>query len=364
MDGKPASRPAAETDLTQARIFHGLHDIASIPSNLARSERLLGLNSTSVCHANPLFRGRADELATGSGEEQLAKHFPRFDIFNFHFGISFLQQSLADLPLLRRAGKIVGLHYHGCDIRDSKRVLAQYPISACAECWPMACNANRRFTELKSRYADFVTVSTPDLLEFVPGSIWLPQAVDLEYVARTAVESLPAFERKDAKTVYVVHAPSATRLKGTRFLETAVADLQKKGVPVELVMLTKVKHESVLASLQAADIVVDQLLLGPYGVLSIEAMSLGKPTLCYIRDDLAAAFPRDLPIVRCTPDDVGQRIVELIEERKSWPARGERSIAYARTHHDGRRAAETLRAVYEHHLGSRAHPTLDASPAV
>lgn len=329
------------------RVFHGLHNIAGIPSTLASFERRVGINSYSVSFPTNYQADQVDQLIEGNSANYLEEFLERFDIFNFHFGISLFGQSLADLEILRHHGKKVILHYHGCDIRDSKLTLERHPISACSECWPMACSANRKTSQgLRRRFANRITVSTPDLLEFEPDSFWLPQAVNLDHIKRVAAKGQPAFTREDDDTVYIVHAPSASQLKGTRFIERAVQHLQAQGIKVTLVHLTGMPHEVVLASVAAADLVIDQVLIGAYGVLAVEAMALGKPTLCFIRDDLSRYYPSDLPILDAHIAKLEVTIARLIENRSAWTAIGQASVAYAARYHDGRAVAHRLAELY------------------
>ena len=50
-------------------------------------------------------------------------------------------------------------------------------------------------------------------------------------------------------------------------------------------------HGEALGRLAAADLVVDQLVLGWYGAVAVEAMALGRPVLAYIREDEAEDNP-------------------------------------------------------------------------
>jgi glycosyltransferase involved in cell wall biosynthesis len=329
--------------LVTMRIVHGLHNIAAIPVSLSHAERRLGLDSSVCCHASAFQGHMIDEVIAGPTEDLLEPHLERYDIFNFHFGYSYYRQSLADLPRLKAAGKRVVMHYHGCDLRNSKLVLERHPISACAECWPMACNANRVSTRgIVREFADLVTVSTPDLLEFVPDALWLPQPVDIAWIEDAATQGkshIPA--RRSKKTVWVAHAPSSTQLKGTRFVVDAVEKLKAKGVDVELALLTNMPREDVMATIRAADVVVDQLLFGSYGVMAIEAMTLGKPVICHLRPDVIQACA-DLPIIPASPEDIVDRLADLVRARGQWPTLGAAGRAYARKVHDSTAAVGKL----------------------
>ena len=148
------------------------------------------------------------------------------------------------------------------------------------------------------------------------------------------------------RKIRIAHAPSSPQLKGTHYIREAVAELAAAGQPVELVELTGMAHGNVLKALAASDIVVDQLLIGAYGVVTIEALALGKPTICYIRDDLRPHYTGDLPVFAASVETIRDRISELVERREEWPAIGAASMSYAWRVHDETAVAKRLMALY------------------
>jgi glycosyltransferase involved in cell wall biosynthesis len=329
-------------------IFHGLHNIAGIPGTLSSAEKKMGLASRAICYAGGFDISMIDEVVTGDSFDLLRRCIEEFNIFNFHFGYSILNQSLRDLPLLRRLNRQILMHFHGCDIRDSKIVQERYPISACAECWPFACNANRKQARAAAlEFANVITVSTPDLLEFVPGAIWMPQAVEIDAITQTAYGSdIAVDEERIPGSLRIVHAPSAARLKGTRFIQDAIERLRARGLDIEFLLLTDMPHGTVLKELRKADIVIDQMLIGAYGVFAVEAMALGKPTICYIREDLLSKYPAELPIVNASIADLDRCILELVERSETWFEIAQKSRAYAYAYHDAAVVARDLAMCY------------------
>jgi glycosyltransferase involved in cell wall biosynthesis len=331
------------------RTFHGVHNISGIPGSLARAERDAGLKSVAVCYPNRYGFPADRILKQGAPLENLLKNTAAHDVFNFHFGNGFFDQAIGDLDYLKRSGKIVNLFFHGCDVRDSKRVIAKYEYSACRECWPMACNANRKeIRRWADAHADNILVSTPDLLEFFERAVWLPQSVSVAAIQATAeLERRPQrLPREQRARIRIAHAPSSPQLKGTHYIREAVAELVAAGQLIELVELTGMTHDGVLKALAASDIVVDQLLIGAYGVVTIEALALGKPTICYIRDDLRSHYKGALPVFAATVETIRDRITELIERCEEWPAIGGASMSYAWRVHDETAVAKRLMALY------------------
>lgn len=332
-----------ETSPSGLRVFHGLENISGIPALLAREERRQGLASDSVCYPGAFDYPVHRVVNRAEPEKNFRDALERYDVFNFHFGYGFYGQSHADLQALVAMGKRVNMFFHGCDVRDSKVVIEKYDISACQVCWPMACNANRK--EMRAwacDHADHMFVSTPDLLEFLPGAIWLPQPVSLGELEASAG---PEPARTEGRAVRVAHVPSAPLLKGTAYLREAVNQLREEGLPIELVSVSGMPHSDALRAIRAADVVVDQLLSGAYGVAAIEAMALGKPTIGYIREDLRAHYPVDLPMLSASIHTIADVLRALVQAPESWAEIGRRSQDYvARTHDAGQVVARLLGA--------------------
>ena len=65
----------------------------------------------------------------------------------------------------------------------------------------------------------------------------------------------------------------------------AVEALSVGGLKLKLDLIEGVPRANVLERLARADVVVDQLVLGWYGGLAVEAMALGRPVLGKICED-------------------------------------------------------------------------------
>ena len=110
-------------------------------------------------------------------------------------------------------------------------------------------------------------------------------------------------------------------MKGTQHFEDAVAALQAEGLDVQIRLLEGVSNAEIREAIAETDIVADQLVVGWYAMFALEAMSMGKPVLCYLRPDLKTFYeanglldPGELPIVHCTPCDVTAQMRRLVAD--------------------------------------------------
>ncbi|GAA0571638.1 hypothetical protein HPO96_32535 [Kribbella sandramycini] len=248
------------------------------------------------------------------------------------------QSWLADVPTLDRSGIAHGLIFHGSEIRDPARhreLFEHSPFKDPAD--PLTAQLQAETDRTRAQLATYdgpVFVTTPDLLDFVPNSTWLPLTVDVAAFA----SSRPVLERA---VPVVLHAPSSSALKGSAYVDPVLTALQERGL-IEYQRVEGVPHTELAELVREADIVVDQLTLGSYGVFACESMAAGRVTVGHVADRVRAQLPTELPIAEATPDDLGAVIERLIAERETARKLADSGPAYIREVHDGRGAVEAL----------------------
>jgi glycosyltransferase involved in cell wall biosynthesis len=143
----------------------------------------------------------------------------------------------------------------------------------------------------------------------------------------------------------VLHAPSSRRRKGTEHVIAAC-----EGLEVELDIVEGLRHDEARRHYERADIVVDQLNAGWYGIFAVEAMALGKPVLSYLHDEAAEetehALGVEIPIVRITKETLRERIAELAGSADERLRIGASSRSYVERVHDADRGADRLIGIY------------------
>jgi glycosyltransferase involved in cell wall biosynthesis len=149
----------------------------------------------------------------------------------------------------------------------------------------------------------------------------------------------------DAPRPLVVHAPSNREKKGTRYVIEACEQLD-----VELDIVEGVPHEEARDRYRRADIVVDQLNAGWYGLFAIEAMALGKPVVTFLHEDAVArtedAFGTTVPVVSAAADTLAAHLRPLVEDAAYRRRVGAASRAYVERVHDVEQVADRLLDIY------------------
>ena len=343
--------PSSPNGQRKPRILHAPTNIAGIAGLLSRAQRDLGYDSTSVqyvAHRYAFDTDRTLNLDRGDNPAKKAmavggfalSAIRHYDVFHLYFGNTLFPYPYPDLPLLRALGKTIVFHFCGCEVRNRAITLGKYSLSGCSECVSLVCMGKHHPDPSR---ADVALVSTPDLLEFVPGAILMPGPVDLEKWSPRPPRTAPITAQDPVR---ILHAPSDREIKGSRHLIDAVERLKAAGYPVELMMLEGVPHDQVAEFCSQADLAVDQLMIGAYGTVSIEMMAKGVPVVCRIRDDLRQHYPQDLPILSADPDSVYGVLEDLIQHPETWPDLGKRGVDYVRREHEMHVVAERVLALY------------------
>ena len=257
------------------------------------ADRSLELPSTR----EPLGRARRQARQWAA----LAQLLPRTDVFHFVFGLTLVPQSL-QFPLLKALRKKSVMHYLGSDIRGKTPEQLAFGKRANAQ-----------------------IVGSYDAIRWVPEAEVIPPGIDLG-----RIEPAPPSGRSRP---LIVHAPSSRRRKGT---EDVIAACE--GLDADLELVEGLHHEEALQRYRTADIVVDQLNAGWYGIFAIEAMALGKPVVTFLHDEAVRrteeAFDIEVPLVSATKETLRERLRPLVDSPLERRIIGAASRAYVEHVHD------------------------------
>jgi glycosyltransferase involved in cell wall biosynthesis len=332
------------------RILHAARNIANQPGDIVKALRRLGHDAELWEYGESAFGYPVDrriDLKQGDPTifwQTFLESIERFDIIHFHFARTFFPNSWGgvpafwDLPIYRMLGKKVFFTFHGSDIRI-RRIHEQVNPWSYYRHSTIESDDDRteKVIEAIRTYANRMFVQSVDYLHFVPEAEVVERVIDLA--------AWPEQPPEQRSRPVVLHVPSRRGTKGTEFVIAGMQQLAAEGVPVDFRLLEGVSHDEARREIQAADIVVDNVLTGDYEVVSLETMASSRVAVANIQATVAAAYP-DAPVFSVDPDTFVERMRSLIastEERRDLAARGRPYVARA---HDAPVIAEKLLGFY------------------
>lgn len=259
------------------------------------------------------------------------KHTLKYDVFIFNTRSTMLARK-GDLAILNKLGKRTAMIYVGCDIRDKNYYLkSPEKFTVCKNCSTdyqvkIGCVMEDKLVESaiiqKHIHAPF---SHPFDAMILHGKFsYLYLLLELE-------KYQPKYEVN--KRLKIVHIPSDDGIKGTNYVIEAIDKLKSGGVDFEFELIRNKAHDEVVEIIRNSDILIDQMVAGWYGLISIEAMALGKTTVCFLRDELYNYIP-DIPIINLNPDNLAEGLKKIILEKDKLQEYGKAGREYAEKYHD------------------------------
>ena len=304
------------------RVVHCPVNTAGVPWSNVQALRRRGVDARLVVFNRYPLHPEADWSLDRRGSfarrqlsawHALVRLLPRTDFFHFYFGLTLVPQSV-QYPILRALRKKSVMHYLGSDIRGKQ---------------PEDLAAGRK--------AGARLVGSYDAIRWVPEAEVLPPGIDVRSIE-------PAYPGDRARPV-ILHAPSSRRRKGTEHVLAAC-----EGLDADLVLVEGLRHDEAFERYRDADIVVDQLSSGWYGLFAIECMALGKPVVTYLHEEgvrrTEDAFGTRVPVVSTTPDTLRATLEPLVASASERRRIGEASRAYVERVHDLERVADRLLDLY------------------
>lgn len=158
----------------------------------------------------------------------------KYEIIHSHF-MQTVSPDGWEIPILKKLGRKVVIHYRGCEARQRKKNIEMHPdLNICEECdYDAYCEKSELVKKrriMAERYGDLFLVTTPDLKDFIP------QAVHHTFFA----PEIPAGnndKRDDNSKVRIVHATNHPGIEGTSAIREAIGRLKEKGYDIEFIFL-------------------------------------------------------------------------------------------------------------------------------
>lgn len=261
----------------------------------------------------------------------------KYDCFHFHYAHSLLPFGL-DLMLLKSLDKKIFFEFHGSELRGQINNI-KYPYFHSI----LRVKRQSKLIKKEIEYADGIILHDIELKPHLPEvdvPVYIvPLRVDLSMLT-------PVFPDVRVKKPVVVHAPSNRGSKGSNWIIEAANKLKDR---IDFVLVENKSQDEAIEIYKKADIIIDQISVGAYGVFAIECMALGKPVLSYISDEVRKSLPNTCPIQSIEPDTIYDVLNKLSCNPDLRRNIGMQGRKYVEEYHDYTKNAKLLKDIYEGH---------------
>lgn len=335
-------------DNNKLRVLHGTMEIANQMNTITKGLKNLGvkvhtlnyypsyLGYKSDYNLNLSSFGNINEVDIET-KKLASKMIAENDIFHFHFGTS-LTLNHSDLPLLKELNKKVIMQYWGSDVRMYSKAIK---LNKYVKVKDMNEDSIKRKLEFISKYIPDCLVDY-ELAEYVKG-----YHSNIHYT-RAAVDlnKYKFIKETNNKKLLIVHAPTAPEYKGTNYILKAVDELKEK-YDFNFKLVKGMSHEEAVKIYEKADLIIDQILCGGYGLFAIETMAMGKPVICWIDDFMKEKYPIELPIISANPDNIKEKIEFVIKNKDMLKEIGIQGRKYVEKYHDMNIISKNMLQIYK-----------------
>jgi glycosyltransferase involved in cell wall biosynthesis len=344
----PAEERLLLDTVRDLKVLQGTMEIANQMHTISEALKRKDIASKTLCYYPNNFKYTADILfdikSMGEPEEILEKTkqiahemLLQFDVFHFHFGTSLIYD-LSDLHRYKTEGKKVVQHYWGSDVRlfsTAQKMNPYIKVKTHDE------ELLKRKMEFTSKYVSSCIVGDYELFEYVQGifeNVYVvPALIDLG--------NYPYQEPGRNEKFLIVHAPSSPLIKGTRHVVDAVEKLSDT-YDFEFKLIRNMPHDEAKKWYARADLIVDELRCGSYGLLTLESLSMGKAVITWITDAMRDRYPEDVPVIVANPDTVREKIEYVLKNREIVEELGIKGRAYVKKYHDADKVAMKMLNIY------------------
>lgn len=339
------------------KVFHGLVNYGTQAGLFARELRNQGIEAISVTHPDPFKRITDVELKHGGNFfQKVMKHswnylfrikcMFKYNVFHFYFGTTLLPNQW-DLPLLKFMGKKIVMEYLGWDLQLYKYSVEKYKFTNAKyyknkEEAEVQDNLKLKRLKFESKFTDKQLVCAPYLSEFLTMSEVLPLGIDIHKYTNSPLELTNEYIR-------ILHAPTHSGNKGTSYIETAINKLIEEGEKIDFKIVQNISHSDLLVEYQKCHIFIDQIVSGWYGTAAVEAMAVGRPTVCFLRESYFEFinYGKEIPIINANPDNLYEVLKKVISEKHLLPEIGKKSRIFVEKIHDVRVITNHLIDIYQ-----------------
>ncbi|MBZ0202761.1 MAG: glycosyltransferase [Ignavibacteria bacterium] len=326
------------------RVFIGFSNVAGYATRLLKGFDEIGISADAYVEGKHVFDYSTEHLKSYNLPKSrwmqriytrwfFLKCLFKYDAFLFISTQTFIK-GYKDLKILRFFKKRTAMIFTGCDVQQPEMTYEDHiPYSSCHNCTVdykkfVGCYPETKILRTRKIEGLIDKIVNDRALRNVlqRDSVHINQPIDIKDFPKIIVHP-------NNPIPVILHAPSNYGYKGTKFLIEAIKKL-KKEFDFEFRLVNNVKLKDLYIEINKADLVVDQLIQGWFGMLPLEAMMYEKPVICYMREDVAKAQPADNPMINANPATIFEVLKDQLRNPLLWRETGIAGRKYVIKYHN------------------------------
>lgn len=303
------------------RIFIGLIDVAGFGLRFKTGFEKIGIKSDFYSYEQHIYGFKTDKIIKYSKNSYKRKIQKILLILKLLIGYDYflyiapftLLPNFTDIKIFKFFGKKTMLLYTGCDVRIPE-TLEDFKWNPCRNCTDqyknfVGCIIETKKKQIRIHEKLFDIICAP----YEAGG-YLKNFHDIFFPF-----NLDDFKMSYTNTIRkenrlrIFHAPSNETYKGTKYIIETVTKLKEK-YDFDFILVKDTTYSEYIKELLKANLVIDQMLLGSYGSVAIEAMLMNKPVITYIREDFLEKFKDDNPFINANPDTLYEILNKILKD--------------------------------------------------
>ena len=206
--------------------------------------------------------------------QAIRKMLYKADVVHFHIHVKPFFSSLQLNPAKFKDKKTL-VYYHGTMLRTYKDELVKQAYEYLPDHTP--------------------TVSTPALLKYVgKNAVWLPVCRSFEEISArygASVRDLKAVESFKAKRMVTFgHPTTSVEKKGSKTFFAALTNIVRGNPNIKAVTIFNTAWDACLRRMSRFDVVLDEAVLGTYGLTTVEAAIFKLPVVSLLTRETAKLY--------------------------------------------------------------------------
>ena len=273
----------------------------------------------------------------------------KYDILHFFSGEMLLTRKLRGFKfkIYKMLGKSVIMHFVGTDIRSVDYILWKekniFEFLNKNVKYTKSLNWQKVLINQSLKYADKILVSSPDLKDVIPEAIYYPVVIDYKKIEKELFELNSS--KKHKNEIVILHAPSNPKMKGTEIIHKVLkkieANYKEFNIRLELPADTDTPYAERYSTSRYdlfkfynnADIVIDQLIIGWYGLQAVEALIANNQVISYVDENLKAELYPNCPINIANANNLESIILQCIHKHIKGDVDFEKNKEWVKKYH-------------------------------